>query len=122
MPNDLSAYIPQDRRSALMRAAALPDRATGAVMFADVTGFTPLAEALVGALGPRRGAEELTALLNQVYSALIAEVERFGGSVICFSGDAMTCWFADGSYEFAVLSSEFDRSNTQNSKLKTHNS
>ena len=90
-PNDPSAYIAQDRRYALQRAAALPDRAAGAVIFADVTGFTPLAEALVQALGPRRGAEELTALLNQVYSTLIAQVERFGGSVITFSGDAMTC-------------------------------
>ena len=50
MLNDLHAYIPQDRRD----GAALPDRAVGAVMFADVSGFTPLAEALVQALGPRR--------------------------------------------------------------------
>src|SRR5689334_10146274 len=64
-------------------------------MFADVTGFTPLAEALAQARGSRRGAEELTALLNQVYSALITPIEQFGGSVIGFSGDAITCWFDD---------------------------
>src|SRR5207237_10269741 len=29
-----------------------------------------------------------------VYDALIAEVDRYGGSVIGFSGDAITCWFA----------------------------
>jgi class 3 adenylate cyclase/Flp pilus assembly protein TadD len=98
MQADLSAYIPQDRRAALSQGVDLPDRASGAAMFADVSGFTPLAEALVSALGPRRGAEELTALLNQVYSALIEQVERFGGSVISFSGDAITCWFEDGSW------------------------
>ena len=121
-PNDLIGYIPQDRRRALLHGYTLPDRATGAAMFADVTGFTPLAESLAQALGPRRGAEELTGLLNQVYSALVAQVERFGGSVISFSGDAMTCWFDDSSVEFSVLSSELDRDSTQISELKTQNS
>ena len=93
MTDHLRAYIPQDRRHALARGVDLPDRAHGAVMFADVTGFTRLAEALSQSLGPRRGAEELTALLNQVYTALIAEVHCFGGSVVGFSGDAITCWF-----------------------------
>src|SRR5262245_31730491 len=93
MIDHLRAYLPQDRRHALARGVDLPDRAYGAVMFADVTGFTPLAEALSQSLGPRRGAEELTALLNQVYTALIAQVHGFGGSVVGFSGDAITCWF-----------------------------
>ena len=46
------------------------------------------------ALGPRRGTEETTRHLNQVYDALIVQVDRYGGSVIGFSGDAITCWFA----------------------------
>src|SRR4051812_19603995 len=95
MIEHLRAYMPQDRCHALARGADLPDRAHGAAMFADVTGFTPLAEALAQSLGPRRGAEELTAMLNQVYTALIAEVHRFGGSVVGFSGDAITCWFGE---------------------------
>ena len=36
--------------------------------------------------------------INSVYDALIGEVDRFGGSVISFSGDAITCWF-DASAE-----------------------
>jgi predicted ATPase/class 3 adenylate cyclase len=99
MLNELSAYIAQDRREALARGGDLPNRTSGAALFADVTGFTPLAEALALAHGPRRGAEELTALLNQVYSALIIQIEQFGGSVIGFSGDAITCWFDDGGWE-----------------------
>jgi predicted ATPase/class 3 adenylate cyclase len=47
-------------------------------------------------MGLRRGAEELPHHLNRVYDALIAEVDRYGGSVIGFAGDAITCWFADG--------------------------
>src|SRR5262245_4948381 len=89
----LGAYLPTDRRQALARGEALPDRTSGAALFADVSGFTPLTEALLNELGPRRGAEELTRQLNLVYAALIAEVDRYGGSVITFGGDAITCWF-----------------------------
>jgi class 3 adenylate cyclase len=58
-----------------------------------ISGFTPLTETLQATLGPRRGAEELTKHLDAVFAALIAAVERFGGSVIGFAGDAITCWF-----------------------------
>jgi adenylate cyclase len=90
----LDVYIPQDRRSALARGTTLPEHASGAVLFADVSGFTALTEALDRTLGSRRGAEVLTRQINAVYDALIAEVDRFGGSVISFAGDAITCWFA----------------------------
>jgi adenylate cyclase len=88
-----SVYIPMDRRQALSSGATLPDRTKGAALFADISGFTPLTEALVRELGPQRGAEELTRQLNLVYDALIQELHRYQGSVISFSGDAITCWF-----------------------------
>jgi predicted ATPase/class 3 adenylate cyclase len=89
----LSAYIPIDRREAMGRGASLPERTDGAALFADISGFTPLTEALSRSLGPRRGGEELTGHLNRVYDALIEEIHRYGGSVIAFAGDAITCWF-----------------------------
>jgi predicted ATPase/class 3 adenylate cyclase len=89
----LAVYIPMDRRQALARGVALPDRTRGAALFADVSGFTPLTEALVQELGRQRGAEELTRQLNRVYTALVNHVHRYRGSVISFSGDAITCWF-----------------------------
>lgn len=89
----LYAYLPQDRLRALARGEALPDRTFGSALFADISGFTPLTEALRDSLGSRRGAEEMTRYLNSLYSELIAEVERFGGSVIDFAGDAIMCWF-----------------------------
>ena len=91
----LSVYIPMDRRQAMVRGEDLPGHTRGAVLFADISGFTPLTEALLQALGPRRGADELTRQLNQVYDALIGEVHRYRGSVLTFSGDAITCWFED---------------------------
>ncbi len=89
-----AAYIARDRRRALATGASLPEATTGATLFADISGFTPLTTALVRSYGARRGADELTRHLNIVYTALISEVERYGGSVIGFSGDAITCWFA----------------------------
>src|SRR5262245_12272088 len=75
----LTAYLPHDRRQALARGESLADRTHGVALFADISGFTPLTEALASQLGPRRGAEALTFHLDRVYAALIAEVERFGG-------------------------------------------
>lgn len=92
----LHHFIPQDRLRALMRAEALPERCTGAVLFADISGFTALTESLRHSLGERRGIEALSQQVNAVYDALILEVERFGGSVIGFAGDAITCWFDAG--------------------------
>jgi predicted ATPase/class 3 adenylate cyclase len=89
-----SAYIPIDRRQALARGQNLPDRTSGAALFADISGFTPLTEALLKAYGPKRGPEELTKQLNDIYDALVDEAHRYGGSVIAFSGDAITCWLA----------------------------
>src|SRR6185436_6369111 len=88
-----SVYLPMDRRQALARGENLPTQSQGAALFADISGFTPLTEALVKELGPKRGAEELTNQLNHIYDALIAEVNRYRGSVIGFGGDAITCWF-----------------------------
>lgn len=86
------AYIPRDRRRALASGVEMADRVRGSALFADISGFTPLTEALAAELGPQRGAEELTANLNRVFHAIIAELDRYGGDVIYFSGDAITCW------------------------------
>jgi two-component system cell cycle response regulator len=91
----LAIYMPIDRCHALARGETLPDRLTGAALFADISGFTPLTGALAQELGLERGAEELTRTISQVYTALIDEVHRYGGSVIGFAGDAITCWFDD---------------------------
>jgi class 3 adenylate cyclase/tetratricopeptide (TPR) repeat protein len=90
--HNLEAYIPGDRRHALATGTPMPDRVRGAALFADISGFTPLTEALANELGPQRGAEELTANLNRIFHSLIVRLERYGGHVIYFSGDSITCW------------------------------
>ena len=93
------AYIPGDRRRALSQGRTLPDHVRGAALFADISGFTPLTEALATELGSQRASEVLTGHLNRVFHAVIAQLERYGGDVIYFSGDAITCWLDgdDGS-------------------------
>jgi class 3 adenylate cyclase/tetratricopeptide (TPR) repeat protein len=94
-----SAYIPGDRRRALAAGTTLPSRVRGAALFADISGFTPLTEGLADELGSQRASDVLTGHLNRVFHAVIAELDRYGGDVIYFSGDAITCWLDadDGS-------------------------
>lgn len=86
-------YLPMDRRAALAKGEELLERTEGAALFADISGFSSLTAALADELGKKRGAEEMTRLIKAVFNALIAEVHQYGGSVISFSGDAVTCWF-----------------------------
>jgi len=86
-------YIPPDRRGSIAQGVPLASAAHGSVLFADISGFTPLTETLSRTLGARLGAEELTRHLNHVYDALVHQVDQYGGSIISFSGDAITCWF-----------------------------
>lgn len=89
----LGAHLPLDRCRELTQGPALPERSLGAVLLADVSGFTPLMEHLALTLGAQQGAEELTLRLNALFAPLIAEVHGHGGSIVAFGGDALTCWF-----------------------------
>jgi class 3 adenylate cyclase/tetratricopeptide (TPR) repeat protein len=97
MPQTLAAvlpYIPPSLARALLAVptlAPLVEQLPAAVLFADISGFTPLTEALAqrGAEGP----EEMTRLLNAYFSRLIVAIEAEGGEVVKFSGDALTALF-----------------------------
>jgi predicted ATPase/class 3 adenylate cyclase len=110
---NLLSFIPIDRRLALARGESLPDRATGAALIADVSGFTPLTERLAAALGPQRGAEVLTRHLDTIYGTLIEPIERYGGSVVSFSGDAITCWFDQDTGRRAIAAALTMRADMQ---------
>ncbi len=86
-------YIPFEQRIALADDFKLTTQTEGTVLFADISGFTPLTQSLSQELGGKRGAEELTDHLNEIYGRLIHQAHQYRGSVISFSGDAITCWF-----------------------------
>lgn len=87
--SDLSPFVSQfaqyvlstDRRGGVRRMGC-----DVAMMFADLAGFTDLAERL-GAAGDR-GAEELSSILGRHFDLVIGIVEEWGGLVHRFSGDA----------------------------------
>ncbi len=90
-----SAYLPRDRRIALLDQNELPDRVTGAALLADLSGFTQLTTTLAEELGPRLGAEALIGHLDRVFTILISKVHDYHGDVILFNGDAITCFFPE---------------------------
>lgn len=97
MSDPLAGFLAPDRELAVRQGVALPDRAAGAVLMADLSGFTTLVEAMANEYGPRRGAEELSQHLSRLYGTLTSEVHQRGGSVVTYIGDAMLCWFDDAA-------------------------
>src|SRR6185436_9427119 len=63
------------------------ERFQAVALFADISGFTRLAERLAQE-GPE-GAEELSRLLNAYFGQLIDLITAHGGDVVKFAGDAM---------------------------------
>jgi class 3 adenylate cyclase/tetratricopeptide (TPR) repeat protein len=63
----------------------------GTVMFADISGFTALSERL-SQLG-KEGAEEITAIVNRFFAALLEITDHHGGDLLKFGGDALLIFF-----------------------------
>lgn len=89
--SSLAAFMPRDRVEHMIHGRPLA--ADGVAMIADISGFTPLTEALTKGLSADHGAEELTRALDSVFTPLIAQVHLFRGTVIKFGGDALIVWF-----------------------------
>ncbi|QRN97216.1 AAA family ATPase [Archangium violaceum] len=95
----LAAFLPGALLRALLADASRPHEGArleqqGAVLFADLTGFTALAEAMNGA-GPS-GAERLRGILDAFFSRLIDTLTAHGGDVLRFAGDAVVAlWPAE---------------------------
>ncbi len=94
----LSSYLPYSLAARILRAPEESvlnrgERFAAVTLFADMAGFTPLAEAL-GQAGPE-GTEQLTEILNGRFTPMIEEVHRWGGVVGKFAGDAMVVLFPE---------------------------
>ncbi len=90
----------------------------GAILFADLAGFTKLTETLAS-IG-KEGAEELTNILNSFFEKMIDIVISNKGDVIRFGGDAMTI-FLPSSLDKAIQTSlllQKECSTFQNVKMR----
>lgn len=76
----------------------------GSILISDISGFTGITESLF-TLG-KRGAEELSTILNGIFSTMIGEVRSCGGFVLCFAGDAFTAAFPGDDGTRAVQAAE----------------
>lgn len=86
-------YLPTDRFRAIVAGRELPLASQGAVLLADISGYTPLTTRLVEELGPQQASEELHKRLNPMFEALAGQVFHKGGSVLRFLGDGFIAWF-----------------------------
>ncbi|MBP7692590.1 MAG: AAA family ATPase [Anaerolineales bacterium] len=66
---------------------------TGTLLFADISGFTPMAEKL-SRLG-REGAEELTLIVSRYFAVMLDVLRAHGGQLIQFGGDALLALFRE---------------------------
>jgi class 3 adenylate cyclase len=87
----LRAYVPEFLMSRLLARQERLDgpgveRFPAAVLFADISGFTPLADRLAQR-GP--AGEELSGLLNAYFGQLMAVIAAHAGEVVTFAGDGL---------------------------------
>ncbi|MCA9972438.1 MAG: tetratricopeptide repeat protein [Anaerolineales bacterium] len=90
------SFVPHDTVIDLLQrpfttVLARADRVQAVALFADVSGFTAMSEALA-AMG-KSGAEELTRILNRYFEPMIDLIHAYGGVIGKFGGDAMTVLF-----------------------------
>ena len=79
IPDFIEDHFKKDRFSGELEAYT---------MFIDLSGFTPLTESLMRK--GNAGAEELSLILNEIFSPLVKEVYQCGGFIPYFAGDAFT--------------------------------
>lgn len=85
--NTLGRYVPEAVAADLIHGGGQmePRAAEATVLFADVAGFTSLTETL--------GAKGIVEVLNAYFSAMAAILERHGGIITQFQGDALLATF-----------------------------
>ena len=91
----ISTYLPRQVVAPLL-ANPKPGKVDGrfsygTVIFADISGFTAMSEKL-SRLG-KEGAEEITAIVNRFFAALLEVSSQYGGDLLKFGGDALLIFF-----------------------------
>ena len=92
----------------------------GTVMFADISGFTALSEKL-SQLG-KEGAEEITAIVNRFFAALLAVTDHYGGDLLKFGGDAMLLFFGGADHALRACLAALRMQETMGRLSETHTS
>ncbi|NVJ93018.1 MAG: adenylate/guanylate cyclase domain-containing protein, partial [Methylocystaceae bacterium] len=80
-------YVPESIASSLMQESGelKPISTQATILFSDIQGFTKLTEEV--------GAERIVAILNAYFSSVVSILEKHGGVVTQFQGDAVLATF-----------------------------
>ncbi|MDQ3004032.1 MAG: AAA family ATPase [Chloroflexota bacterium] len=87
----LASYVPKLIQNRIVAdpspiESPVTEEMPAAILFADISGFTPLTERLAEK-GPT-GVEALARILNEYFGELINIVHEYGGDIVKFAGDA----------------------------------
>jgi class 3 adenylate cyclase/tetratricopeptide (TPR) repeat protein len=93
---DLTPYVPRLAARLEGDPAGATTSFPGSLVCADLSGFTTLAERL--AKRGQEGAEELTALVNSSFAAILGPALEAGGDVLYFGGDSANIVFTDDDH------------------------
>jgi class 3 adenylate cyclase len=87
MRSTLGRFVPEPVARSLLDAGGrlAPSETVATILFCDLEGFTALTES--------RGAQGIVALLNTFFSEMVRILERYGGVVTQFQGDAILATF-----------------------------
>src|SRR3954451_9821088 len=89
---DLAPFVPRLLRTWLTEDATASHRIVcGTLTFIDISGFTQLTERL--AARGKVGAEEVTDILDALFSDLLQLARRDGGHLVKWGGDAVVLLF-----------------------------
>jgi predicted ATPase len=75
----------------------------GTLAFADISGFTRLAELL--AASGKAGAEELTSVLDATFAELLKDAYDFGGELVKWGGDAVLLFYTGADHASRAVAS-----------------
>ena len=93
----ISTFIPQHLVQEKMRRSVpglvSGQRLSGTLLFSDVSGFTALSERL--AILGKEGAEILTGVMNRYFTRMLEIIEKSGGILLKFAGDATLVYFPE---------------------------
>ncbi len=105
-----TTYLPSTLLAAIERhggdRSSFIEPTDGTLVFADVSGFTPLSEAL--AATGREGAERLTAVLNDFFGRMLDIAATWGGSNQKFGGDAMLLLYSGADHARRAVEASLD--------------
>ncbi|HNT76988.1 MAG TPA: AAA family ATPase [Anaerolineae bacterium] len=106
----VTAYVPRlvaDYWLESSPSGALALSLEGTLMFADVDGFTPLAERFAQ-VASQEGAEELTELIDRFLEILIRICAKYGGDLQKFGGDAGLLFFQGEDHALRAVAASLE--------------